>query len=541
MRRNYQRLAAACVLALVVLAVCAPLASAGGSDWDSDGIRNALDNCMKQPNPTQTDLDGDGQGDVCDSDRDGDGQLDAVDLCPDDPLDGCVAPPPPPLPDTTPPETTIDSHPNALTNSTSATFEFSSNEANSTFQCKLDGGSYASCSSPKTLTGLSEGSHTFYFKATDAAGNTDATEASYTWSVDTTPPETTITAGPSEGGTITQANTSLSFSSSEANSPFSCQLDGGGPWTCTSPQTLSGLSNASHTFEVKATDAAGNTDATPARRTWTVDATTQSDPVFVGAGDIASCLSSGDEATANLLDSIAGTVYTLGDNAYDSGTADEFDNCYNPSWGRYKARTKPSVGNHEYTTRGASGYFGYFGAAAGDPSQGYYSYDLGAWHIVALNSMCENVGGCGATSPMVTWLKGDLADNPSSCTLAYWHHPVFSSGSEHGNDPKMIPSWDALYAAGADVVLSGHDHDYERFAPQTSSGVDDPARGIREFVVGTGGKSHYTFGTIRANSEVRNSNTYGVLKLTLHPSSYDWQFVPEAGKSFSDSGTGSCH
>ena len=216
----------------------------------------------------------------------------------------------------------------------------------------------------------------------------------------------------------------------------------------------------------------------------------EADPVFVGAGDIASCASSGDEATANLLDGIPGTVYTLGDNVYDSGTDAEFADCYNSSWGRHKARTRPIVGNHEYRTPGASGYFKYFGAAAGESSKGYYSYDLGAWHIVALNSMCQNVGGCGATSPMVTWLKGDLATNPSSCTLAYWHHPVFSSGAEHGNNPKMIPSWDALYAAGADVVLSGHDHDYERFAPQTSSGVADPDRGIREFVVGTGGKSH---------------------------------------------------
>jgi acid phosphatase type 7 len=265
------------------------------------------------------------------------------------------------------------------------------------------------------------------------------------------------------------------------------------------------------------------------------------DPVLVGAGDIASCASSGDEATANLLDGIPGTVYTLEDNAYESGTSAEFANCYNPSWGRHMARTRPSVGNHEYLTAGASGYYNYFGAAAGDPSKGYYSYDLGAWHIIALNSMCENVGGCGASSTMVTWLKGDLAANPSSCTLAYWHHPVFSSGSTHGNNPKMIPSWDALYAGGADVVLSGHDHDYERFAPQTSSGVADPTRGIREFVVGTGGRSHRAFGTIRANSEVRNSDTYGVLKLTLHTSSYEWQFVPEAGKTFSDSGSGSCH
>jgi acid phosphatase type 7 len=358
---------------------------------------------------------------------------------------------------------------------------------------------------------------------------------------DTTPPETTITAGPAEGSTTTQANASFSFASSEANSAFSCQLDGGGFLPCTSPKTYNSLSNASHTFDVTATDAAGNTDATPATRTWTVNATTQSDPVFVGAGDIASCASSGDEATANLLDGIPGTVYTLGDNAYQSGTDAEFANCYNPSWGRHKARTKPSVGNHEYLTADASGYYNYFGAAAGEASKGYYSYDLGAWHIIALNSMCENVGGCGPDSTMVTWLQQDLATNSSSCTLAYWHHPVFSSGSAHGNDPKMIPSWDALYAGGADVVLSGHDHDYERFAPQTSSELADPAQGIREFVVGTGGRSHRGFGTIRANSEVRNSDTYGVLKLTLHASSYEWQFVPEAGKAFTDSGTTSCH
>ncbi len=454
MQRIYKELVAAFVLALVALALYAPLASAVGSDWDSDGVRNALDNCTKQYNPGQEDLDVDGKGDVCDPDRDGDGQLDANDPCPDDPLDGCVAPPPPPPPDTT-------------------------------------------------------------------------------------PPETTITDGPAEGSTTTQANASFSFSSSEANSTFSCQLDGGGFSRCVSPANLTGLSDGSHTFEVQATDAASNTDATPARRTWTVNAT--SDPVFVGAGDIAGCASSGDEATAKLLDGIPGTVYTLGDNAYESGTATEFANCYDPSWGRHKARTMPAVGNHEYNTPGASGYDDYFGAAAGDPTRGYYSYDLGAWHIVALNSMCENVGGCGPDSPMVTWLQRDLAANPASCTLAYWHHPVFSSGSEHGNDPKMIPSWDALYAAGADVVLSGHDHDYERFAPQTSSGVADPARGIREFVVGTGGKSHYAFGTIRANSEARNADTNGVLKLTLHPTSYEWQFVPEAGKTYSDSGSDSCH
>ena len=337
------------------------------------------------------------------------------------------------------------------------------------------------------------------------------------------------------------ADVSFGFSSSEPDATYECQLDGGEFSPCASPVTYSGLSNGQHTFYVRAKDAAGNADATPASRTWTVGVTTSGDPVFVGAGDIASCNSSGDEATAALLDGIPGTVYTLGDNVYDSATDADFAGCYDPSWGRHKARTMPVVGNHDYETAGASGYFNYFGAAAGDPSTGYYSYDLGAWHIVALNSMCENVGGCGPGSPMLTWLEQDLAANPSSCTLALWHHPVFSSGSEHGSDPKMIPSWDALYAAGADVVLNGHDHDYERFAPQTSSGLADPDRGIREFVVGTGGKSHYDFGNVVANSEVRNSDTSGVLKLTLHASSYEWQFVPEAGKTFSDSGSESCH
>jgi len=266
------------------------------------------------------------------------------------------------------------------------------------------------------------------------------------------------------------------------------------------------------------------------------------DPVFVGAGDIASCTSEGDEATANLLDTIPGTVYTTGDNAYESGTATEFANCYTPSWGRHKARTWPTVGNHEYydPSGNASGYFTYFGAAAGNPQEGYYSHDLGQWHVVALNSMCEKVGGCGASSPMVTWLKQDLAANPRTCTLAYFHHPLFTSGSSSGGSSKMKPSWEALYAAGADVVLNGHVHNYERFAPQTPSGVEDRAQGIREFVIGTGGKSLNTLDSNLTNSEVLDASTYGVLKLTLHPSSYDWEFVPVAGQTFTDVGSESC-
>jgi acid phosphatase type 7 len=206
---------------------------------------------------------------------------------------------------------------------------------------------------------------------------------------------------------------------------------------------------------------------------------------------------------------------------------------------------RPMPGNHEYDTRGAAGYFHYFGRAAGDPGKGYYSYDLGEWHIVALNSNCkeEEVGGCEASSQQVRWLKADLAANKDQrCTLAYMHHPRFSSGKEHGNIHYVKPLWEALYEAGADVVLSGHEHNYERFAPQTPAGRADPQRGIREFVVGTGGgKGHYPISEPIAISEVHNDETYGVLKLTLRPKSYEWRFVPEEGETFTDSGSARCH
>jgi hypothetical protein len=264
------------------------------------------------------------------------------------------------------------------------------------------------------------------------------------------------------------------------------------------------------------------------------------DATLVSAGDIASCNSSGDEATAALLDSIKGTVATLGDNAYDTGSTAEFANCYGPTWGRHKARTRPAAGNHEYGTPGAAGYFSYFGAAAGPSGKGYYSYSLGEWHVVVLNSNCAQVGGCQAGSAQEQWLRADLAAHRGRCTLAYWHHPRFSSGT-HGSDAAMQPFWQALYSAGADIVLNGHDHDYERFAPQGPSGLADSTRGIREFVVGTGGYSHYVPGMPVANSQVRNGDTFGVLRLTLRSKSYQWQFVPVAGGSFGDSGSGTCH
>jgi len=197
------------------------------------------------------------------------------------------------------------------------------------------------------------------------------------------------------------------------------------------------------------------------------------------------------------------------------------------------------VGNHEYQTAGAPGYYGYFGAAAGDPAKGYYSYNMGAWHVVVLNSNCTIVS-CAAGSTQEQWLRADLAANPTTCTLAYWHHPRFSSGG-HGNDTTVAPFWQALYDTNADLVLNGHEHEYERFAPQNPSAVADTARGIRELIVGTGGKNETAFGTVQANSEVRMTGTFGVLKLTLRATGYDWQFLPEAGKTFTDSGSGVCH
>jgi len=262
------------------------------------------------------------------------------------------------------------------------------------------------------------------------------------------------------------------------------------------------------------------------------------DPVLVGAGDIADCNTQDDEATAALLASISGTVYTTGDNVYDYGTSAEFANCYQPSWGLVKGRTFPSVGNHEYRTTGAGPYYAYFGAAAGKPGEGYYSYNLGAWHIIVLNSNCAEIGGCQAGSPQEQWLRKDLAANPTLCTLAYWHHPRFNSG-KHGNSPDMQGFWQALYDYGAELVLNGHAHSYERFAPQDPMGKADPD-GIQEFVVGTGGKDHSPIEVIQPNSEITNANTFGVLKFILHPASYEWEFVPVAGKTFTDSGNRSC-
>lgn len=278
---------------------------------------------------------------------------------------------------------------------------------------------------------------------------------------------------------------------------------------------------------------------TSATTTFSVDASLA--PNLLVAGDIAGCDTYGDEATAALLDALPGTVAPIGDLGYEDGTASDIANCYDPSWGRQKARSRPALGDHDYRSPGAAGYFDYWGAAAGDPDKGYYSYDVGTWHVVTLNKMlCAN-NGCGVGSQQESWLRADLAAHPAQCTVAILHAPLFSSGTEHGSEDEVKALWQDLYDAGVEIVASGDDHLYERFAPQRPDGTRDDANGIRQFVVGTGGRSHYPFGTPLANSQARNNDTFGILKLTLRPGAYEWTFVPEAGKTYTDSGSQQCH
>jgi acid phosphatase type 7 len=268
--------------------------------------------------------------------------------------------------------------------------------------------------------------------------------------------------------------------------------------------------------------------------------------VLVGAGDIVGCRDpQGALATARLIEKIPGTVFAVGDLVYDATTLSQFQKCYGAAWGRFKERTRPALGNHEYLEHSATPYFQYWGAQAGPAGKGYYSYELGAWHVVVLNTNClaPGLGGCGPGSPQETWLRQDLREHHDACILAYGHHALFSSGvfRWHAQHPELKPLWEDLYAAHADVILAGHEHSYERFAPQDPNGRADPKHGIREIVAGTGGRSHGLLGLALPNSEVQNVGTYGVLKLTLSAQGYAWEFIPEEGKTFHDSGVGVCH
>lgn len=310
--------------------------------------------------------------------------------------------------------------------------------------------------------------------------------------------------------------------------------------------------NTTYTYRVRARDAAGNRSKVSRK----VIASTANQVVVAAAGDVAcapddpnyhngtgTSTACRQLATSNLLvNGHFDAVLALGDLQYDSGSLSDFNASYDPSWGRVKSITYPVVGNHEYGQSNASGYFQYFGSRAGDSGKGWYSFNLGAWHIVAINSNCDRIsGGCGSGSPEETWLRNDLAAHPTECTIAMWHHARYSSGHD-GDNTFMQTMWSDLYNAGVEIVLSGHSHDYERFAPQDDSGHLDNAAGIRQFVVGTGGAFFTGLGTsFDANSQAHQNTTFGVLKLTLSSNAYGWQFLPEAGKTYSDSGTTACH
>jgi len=237
-------------------------------------------------------------------------------------------------------------------------------------------------------------------------------------------------------------------------------------------------------------------------------------------------------------------VLMLGDAQYESGRLDAFQRSYDKSWGTFKQVVHPVVGNHEYHSDAARAYWEYFGQAAGPAGKGYYAFELGGWHLIALNSNCSHVS-CAPGSEQEKGLKSELAAHPHECTLAFWHAPRFSSGL-HGDTTAFAAFWHDLYESGADVVLNGHDHDYERFAPQTPGGVRNEERGIREFVVGTGGKNLRGFARStpfhrNPNSEALQAVTFGVLRLDLYPTGYHWKYVAEDAKAFSDEGWGSCH
>jgi hypothetical protein len=266
------------------------------------------------------------------------------------------------------------------------------------------------------------------------------------------------------------------------------------------------------------------------------------DPVLIGAGDIARCGSNDDEQSARLVTRNEGIVFTLGDNAYPNGSPSDYRNCYDPSWGRVKDRTElPVPGNHDYRTANAAGYRDYFGRRATPDGDTWYSRDIGDWHVIVLDGTCEDVpGGCGGGSPQLRWLRQDLRASDARCTLALWHQPRFSSGEEHGNDPSVAPFWEALYDAGADLVINGHDHDYERFAPQDPRGNRDRERGITQIVAGTGGGELRGLGETQPNSLVRRGRLVGVIQVTLHADGWSTRFLSADG-SFEDESSGTCH
>ena len=418
------------------------------------------------------------------------------------------------------------------------------------------GSSWSAAASPA----LAEGIYTAQAEQGDFAGNTGQSSAN-TLTVDLTAPAISLTS-PAQGSSTTEprptfsgaAGTAPRDSSSITVRVYSGSLPSGTPLQILTTTAQGGgaysviassaLQAGTYTARAEQNDSVGNTGLSSAN-TFSITA-----PVLIAAGDIASCeAGDGDSATAALVNqNPEATVLTLGDHVYSNGTASEFANCYNPTWGQFKSRTRPAVGDHEYGTPNAAGYYNYFanqlapyGPAATDPTRGYYSYDIGAWHVVALNSTCYVTSiGCNR-NVMEQWFVDDLNAHPTACSVAIVHEPRYSSGNVHGNNAQMQTLWQIAYEHGVDLVLSASEHDYERFAPMDAVGNADPVNGMREIVVGTGGYFRYGLGTLQPNSQVWNGDTFGVLKLTLSAGSYDWAFIPVAGETFTDSGSTACH
>jgi len=385
---------------------------------------------------------------------------------------------------------------------------------------------------PESSDGLGLGSREAAFPPQLVLSATSGTVAA---PVNTAAPA--ISGSPVVGQTLTAASGSWSGSpTSYAYQWYRCDSSGAACAAISGADASSYLvasADAGSTLRVAvaASDAGGSTTATSAP-TAAVTNGSSVDPVVVAAGDICDS-GSGCKQTAALIGQIKPTrVLTLGDNAYPDGTLSNYTTYFDPYWGQDKSITSPAPGNHDYHVAGGADYFTYFN----NPPQ-YYSFDLGSWHIVSLNGEI----GIASGSTQETWFRNDLAAHTNKCTLVYWHEPRFSSGAVHGNNSSFQALWQDAYNGGVEIVLNGHDHQYERFAPMNVSGALDTAKGVREFIVGTGGAPLYSFGTIQPNSEVRDSLTWGVLKLTLHSASFDWQFVPVSGKTFTDSGSQACH
>ena len=376
----------------------------------------------------------------------------------------------------------------------------------------------------------------------------------------TEPPATTpsVSAGANTSAPLHAPITlAATFTDSASAAPCSYGIDWGdgqstsGSKTGISPITDAHAYSSAGTYTVRVTV----TNHRGAAGSGSLTATISADPVLLMAGDIGDCHRGGDDSTGAMLDPLPGLVVALGDNAYDDGSPDEYTNCYGPNWGRQKARTIPVAGNHDYNCAprnpaappgcgtSAAGYFGYFGSAAGNPADGFYTMKLGTWFVVVVNTGWDSPDTVKATSRQLQWLESQLASHTEQCTVALFHHPRFSTIKDRPwLRPELKPLWDVLYRYGVDLVVNGHDHSYQRFAPSNPDGAVDNAFGIRQIVVGTGGgETLYDFGPTASNLEVRDNQTHGIMRLTLRAGGYDWQFLPVPGKTFTDAGSGTCH